>query len=300
MPFRSPRRHGRRTFTLIELLVVVAIIALLISILLPALSRAKGQARQLMCLTNLRSLGEAARLYAADNRGFVPRGIQGFTTAGGGSREYAIFPTCVVGYLGYDGDTWRLWGAMSQPKKRRVNEICRTIPQFQCPDYPLIEDPDFIDQPTGDSPYDYVVSAMPMPYHQSNIDADTAGDLEWDYGGGYEGEHVDGYMEASRIEDIPIETNASDMIYLTESHTSLPWGHQSWGLRFHTVFLASQLPFGGLPRVANDQRHPAGIDALFFDGHGRVMDHHEMDPGWPNSLDKRLRWFTVMPDWWTP
>jgi prepilin-type N-terminal cleavage/methylation domain-containing protein len=67
----SPKRRGltaRRGFTLIELLVVVAIIALLISILLPSLSRAREQARTAKCLANLRSMGVAAATYSGEYR----------------------------------------------------------------------------------------------------------------------------------------------------------------------------------------------------------------------------------------
>jgi len=58
---------NRKAFTLIELLVVIAIIALLLSILMPALSKVKAQARNLICSTNLRSLFQAYSLYSTEN-----------------------------------------------------------------------------------------------------------------------------------------------------------------------------------------------------------------------------------------
>lgn len=71
MPKVAPR--SRSAFTLVELLVVIGIIALLIGILLPSLSRAREQANSAACLSNLRQLGLAMIQYTNEHKGWFPR-----------------------------------------------------------------------------------------------------------------------------------------------------------------------------------------------------------------------------------
>lgn len=271
---KSSVPRGRRSaFTLIELLVVVAIIALLISILLPALGTARKQARQIVCNTNLRSQGQASILYGQDNKDWQIRGIN--------DRYRMTYVISLLRGLAYDG--WmdaRLWRPNRQAA---LIDIIKNIKPLQCPDHPV---------PT--QPLDYVASAFPMPYPEKSMSQDAGGGGA--DGDEYRGEYIDEriqYVSFFKLEHLgAAKVSSARLAMVTEGHSSL----ETNDIRFHHMFFTSQLPFGAYPRIANDQRHPGGINALFYDGHSETVGLRKFDSGWPNTLGHRLRYMTVMPE----
>src|SRR5215469_11325947 len=92
-------RLSKRAFTLVELLVVIGIIAVLISILLPTLGKAREAANRAACLSNLRQVYYALNLYAGNNKDELPIGYRTV------SKQYnsMCFSTTAGGY-------WVLFG----------------------------------------------------------------------------------------------------------------------------------------------------------------------------------------------
>lgn len=132
------RTIRRRAFTLIELLVVVAIIALLISILLPSLAAAKEQARVAKCLSNLRALSQGAITYISDGKGkpSLPWGLPSGVNWGEGVVNFTIFSEVIAAgnmpaKVGRDWDAFNGTGSTNEGLSPRTIDVYQIRPKFR-------------------------------------------------------------------------------------------------------------------------------------------------------------------------
>ena len=123
------RSNSRRAFTLVELLVVIGIIALLISILMPALGRARDQANRVKCMNNMRTIMQAIVMYSSENKLSLP-----YSNWGGNPRG-------TPGWL-YDNPNWGSWTMdAAQPREPAWSHLedgalfryIKTRESYKCP-----------------------------------------------------------------------------------------------------------------------------------------------------------------------
>jgi prepilin-type N-terminal cleavage/methylation domain-containing protein len=126
----------RNAFTLVELLVVIGIIAVLISVLLPALSRARTQATRTQCLSTQRQLATYLQMYATDNKGAIPPQLLGVDSY---QTNFAFY----AGWDDYPGEyTTRrnaAEGYVGLGYLVRANKYVKDGRAFYCPEMPFGE-----------------------------------------------------------------------------------------------------------------------------------------------------------------
>ena len=295
------RDRGRSAFTLIEVLVVVAIIALLVAILLPSLNQARAQARNALCLNNLRQCGIAMHTYASGNDEYVPRG---------GNRDTLQWSVVVAREFQYIRRYPTGSGGGLEVNALRVD----MMPVFHCPDR----------KATLPHPYlDYLANAMDPDYDDPNASPDTPTD-------GQQMEHDS--IDPAVVAKCKITTykRTSDVIYLGEAEKEDIWENAVWppslprislktsrehwwdghngnpsawasgGLDVLDVFLGGHLPEGkdgintddgpGPRRVARKMHLKRFTNAAFFDGHGGSLSLNESD----NDVENYAYWLRLL------
>jgi prepilin-type N-terminal cleavage/methylation domain-containing protein len=112
----------KKAFTLVELLVVISIIALLVSILLPALSKARKQAKRVVCMTNLRQISFFLEFYCEENRGIYPTARDGWYPYSGDHRPPPDgVGIGLIGILEYFNDDSSLEEAKKRSEMKRMD-----------------------------------------------------------------------------------------------------------------------------------------------------------------------------------
>lgn len=287
------RRLTGGGFTLIEVLVVVAIIALLIAILLPSLSRARAQGRNSQCLSNLRQSGLACQMFAAGNNGFIPRG---------GNNTSLHWTMVVAKEL---GQIKRYYVNSASPGQYLVNRLnVGGMEVLQCPErrtqltYPFM---------------DYVVNALNPNYGSGWVEVS-----------GIDNSKLSTYKQPAQviyIADAVQEDKGTASNGITPAEMRANWKAaqnanteaayaSAVAIDSMDVWLGEQLPEGktrnlndgpGPRRTARKMHLDRFTNANFMDGHGQgvSLGNRKLANGSPDHLSNYAYWLRLfgVKDW---
>jgi len=280
------RQSGRPGFTLIELLVVIAIIAILASLLLPALARAKREAMRTNCLSNLKQLTLATHLYAGDNRDYLPPNILGSDLGwvAGNVQPSTSSPSDVSNML--------------LIKQSMLYNYCPNVGIYRCPADQFIVNIAGLNPPTVRN-RSYSASCM-MGDNSTNTQDATTGTAA--------GVH-DGLLENVKLASVIDPSPAKASYYWDEQDASLP-SQTSIDDCYFAIDYANVEPAGDWRNIPAS-RHGNFGQLSYADGHAAGMKWLEPktqfmvvkssgDPYYtsslPNDLDLAQVWLSIYPN----
>ena len=162
------RPHMKRAFTLVELLLVIAIIAILVSITIPALGSSRETARRIKCLANLKGIGGGIAGYMNDSKDLLPR-VRPLHASGGNTNDPSLLDVMVV-YL-----------SVNAPEREDVDNpnsyFAHVSDVFICPSDRVGKDPATNFEPlwrTSGTSYEYLAGEM-MVFSEQVTVADPQG-----------------------------------------------------------------------------------------------------------------------------
>lgn len=247
-------------FTLIELLVVISIISLLVALLLPALANAREAGRRITCLTNLKSMNQAANMYAGDWRDFVPReGNESANQEGQGGSTTVSHACWAMAFRKYMAPRPEYKNNYHNPPRSDGDKFAGATRVYRCPSAP-----NFKHNVT------YVINGLRF---NNPLQVD-------------EGSYVTGNGRFAH--PIDIVQNAASLIYLTEFEDD---PNDSF---YNTLYVASWNSYGdrgiagwldtwravhvtGTYQGSNGRRisatrHKTGSNVMYLDGHSEVHE----------------------------
>jgi prepilin-type N-terminal cleavage/methylation domain-containing protein/prepilin-type processing-associated H-X9-DG protein len=256
-----PRR--RLGFTLVELLVVIGIIALLISILLPALGAARSESVKLKCLANLKQIGIIAQQYANENKGKIPRDYHyddQYRGAPGTRGPHLLWAESFYTYV-TSNPQWPLPLTDSGARDSVLGPYFLKVPLYQCPA-----------KPKPDQWLSYGTSSWELNSDDGIVNAPG---------------------EAQPMINIVQQRYAAQVVWMTEVNAQLPNGDSELtNYDFKNVQAIPYDPAGvrntnvTTLRMMDDNRHRGMINILYLDGHAiskRISDTSRKDFRWVDS-----------------
>ena len=268
--------YKKKAFTLVELLVVIAVIALLMAILLPALNRARAQARRVVCMSLVRSFGQANAAYSAIYDGkYVPFSQKHADNVTGPSGEVwderwpenKIYRNCISNTRHVEDSGW--------------NDPFIFPKELLCPAHRVPMDEAYLVQLENDIGWRLRMSyALNTELWIGNQIADEA--AWYPYDGIYRGHTVNMVKKPSEC-----------MMFIDGNYYQTRYekaNYEKYWDKYHDVLTGNIGGVGNVAQVA--YRHMETACVVYFDGHSGFLKKTEVynkeNPARDNRLDRRM------------